>query len=78
MATTLQPGKISVIRRSVTIHGRTWAVEVLSVDRDRWRARLATRGTANAVMPFYGQTPEEACDRLTAWLTRVAHSPARG
>jgi len=70
--TTLAPTRATQpIRRTQEIHGRSYVVEVLAVDQDRWRARLAQRGTTNAVMPFYGATPDEAVARLVGWLSRV-------
>jgi len=55
-----------------TIGGRPYHIEVTSVS-DRWRAQLARKpGMPTAMMPFYGQTPEEAARQLTAWLT-LAH-----
>lgn len=59
------------IRQTENINGRPYVVEVLLVDRNRWRARLAQHGTTNALMPFYGTTPDEAIEQLTGWLRRV-------
>ncbi|HKH73730.1 MAG TPA: hypothetical protein VKA59_20370 [Vicinamibacterales bacterium] len=40
---------------------------------NRWRAQLARKpGMPTAMMPFYGETPEEAASQLTAWLS-LAH-----
>lgn len=40
---------------------------------DRWRAQIARRpGTLSALMPFYGQTADEAATRLVRWLS-LAH-----
>lgn len=64
------------LRLTELVNGRAYAIEVLPVGRDRWRAQLANRGTTTAVMPFYGATPTEAAAQLAAWLTRV--SAARG
>lgn len=71
MTTTQLPSAAKPIRMTENINGRSYAVEVLPVAADRWRARLAQHGTTNAVMPFYGATPAEAVQRLSAWLTRV-------
>lgn len=60
------------IRVTEQINGRPYAIEVLPVDSDRWRARLAQRGTTNAVMPFYGTTPDEAISQLAKWIARVS------
>ena len=71
MTTMARTRAAEPIRRLQEINGRTYAIEALPVDRDRWRARLAQSGTTNALMPFYGTTPDEAIDQLTAWLLRV-------
>lgn len=71
MMTTARTSTAKRIRVCEDINGRSYSIEVLSVDRNRWRARLAQRGTTNAVMPFYGSTPDEAVALLTQWLTRV-------
>ena len=56
-----------------TVNGRPVVIEALPVDQNRWRARIArTHGGPTAVMPFYGATADEAVERLTGWLTRVA------
>ena len=55
-----------------TIGGRLYQIEATPVS-NRWRAQLRrTPGTPTAMMPFYGQTPEEAARQLAAWLT-LAH-----
>jgi hypothetical protein len=55
-----------------TIAGRAYQIEVTPVS-NRWRAQLRRLpGMPTAMMPFYGQTPEEAARQLTAWLT-LAH-----
>jgi hypothetical protein len=54
------------------IAGRAYHIEVTPVS-NRWRAQLRRLpGMPTAMMPFYGQTPEEAAQLLTAWLT-LAH-----
>jgi hypothetical protein len=82
MTTMARQRAAQPIRRMQEINGRTYAIEALPVERDRWRARLAQRGTTNALMPFYGATPDEAIEHLTAWLLRVSRpsppSPPRG
>lgn len=58
-----------------TIGGRDYQIEVTLV-RDRWRAQIRRGpGMPTALMPFYGQTPNEAAQRLSHWLT-LAHSAA--
>ncbi len=55
-----------------TIAGRAYHIEVSPVS-DRWRAQLKrAAGVPTAMMPFYGQTPDEAARLLTNWLT-LAH-----
>ena len=54
------------------IEGRAYHIEVTHVS-NRWRAQLQrTQGLPTALMPFYGQTPDEAAQLLTKWLT-LAH-----
>ena len=61
-----------VHRFEETIGGRTYHIEVMAVS-NRWRAHLRrTPGVPTAMMPFYGQTPDEAAQLLTRWLT-LAH-----
>ena len=58
-----------------TIAGRPYRIEVTPVS-NRWRAQLVRKpGMPTAMMPFYGQTPEEAAGQLTAWLS-LAHRRA--
>jgi hypothetical protein len=55
-----------------TIGGRPYQIEVMPVS-NRWRAQLRRNpGMPTAMMPFYGQTPEEAAGQLAAWLS-LAH-----
>jgi len=64
---------VKVIRFEETINGRTYVIEVLAVDRNRWRAQLVRRpDRATAVMPFYGMTADEAAKNLSGWLQRAA------
>jgi hypothetical protein len=66
-----------VQRISESIGGRTVHIEVSRVARDRWRAHIVRMpGIPAAMMPFYGQTPDEAARLLTDWLTR-AHQQVR-
>ncbi|MGH9346930.1 MAG: hypothetical protein ACRD26_06640 [Vicinamibacterales bacterium] len=51
-----------------TIGGRTYQIEVTLVS-NRWRAQIRrTPGMPTALMPFYGQTPDEAARQLSQWL----------
>jgi hypothetical protein len=55
-----------------TIGGRPYLIEVTPVS-NRWRAQLLrSPGVPTAMMPFYGQTPDEAARQLANWLT-LAH-----
>jgi len=55
-----------------TIGGRAYQIEVTPVS-NRWRAQLRRApGMPTAMMPFYGQTPDEAARQLWQWLT-LAH-----
>ena len=61
-----------VHRFEETIAGRAYQIEVTPVN-DRWRAQIRRLpGMPTALMPFYGQTPDEAARQLTQWLT-LAH-----
>jgi hypothetical protein len=60
-----------VHRFEETIAGRAYRIEVSPVS-DRWRAQLTrVPGIPTAMMPFYGNTPDEAARHLTAWLTKA-------
>ena len=57
------------------INDRRYVIEATLVDPDRWRAYLVgARGGSAALMPFYGETPEQAVERLADWLA-LAHRP---
>ena len=59
-----------------SIAGRPYLIEVSFVALDRWRACIVKApGVPTALMPFYGQTPDEAAGQLRQWLTR-AHARA--
>ncbi len=56
------------------IGGRTFHIEVAPVTGTpvRWRAQIRLAGRVpTAMMPFYGQTPEEAAQGLSRWLALV-------
>ena len=66
----------AVHRFEESIAGRVYRIEVAAVSEDRWRAHIARQpGVPNAIMPFYGRTPDEAARQLSEWLTR-AHERA--
>jgi len=55
-----------------TIHGRSYVIVVHPVGPARWRAEVSrTPGATTALMPFYGQTPDEAARQLAGWLERA-------
>ena len=65
-----------VLRFEESIAGRPYQIEVAAVAKDRWRANIVRRpGMPTALMPFYGSTPDEAAQHLSAWLAR-AHERA--
>jgi len=54
------------------IAGREYLIEVALVAENRWRAQIVRiPGLPTALMPFYGQTPDEAAAQLSNWLTRA-------
>ena len=58
------------------INDRRYVIEATLVDPDRWRAYLVgVSGGPAALMPFYGETPEQAVERLADWLALAHHSP---
>jgi hypothetical protein len=62
---------VNVHRFQETIGGRPYKIEVTAVGT-RWRAQLQRLpGIPAALMPFYGQTPDEAAQLLTHWLTQA-------
>ena len=59
------------------IGGHTYQIEVTPVS-NRWRAQLRRGpGMPTAMMPFYGQTPDEAANQLMKWLS-LAHQRCAG
>ena len=63
---------MTVHRFEETIGGRTYQIEVTPVS-NRWRAQIQrVPGMPTALMPFYGQTPDEAARQLSQWLL-LAH-----
>jgi hypothetical protein len=64
---------VKVHRFEELIGGRAYQIEVTPVS-NRWRAQLRRLpGMPTAMMPFYGQTPDEAARQLAQWLA-LAHS----
>jgi hypothetical protein len=68
---TRHRNNVNIVRINEVINGKPYVIEVLSVDRDRWRAHIVRYGTTTALMPFYGATPDEAALQLTRWLSRA-------
>ena len=63
---------VNVHRYEEHIAGRKYLIEVSAVSQTRWRAQIARLpGMPTAMMPFYGQTPEEAAGELREWLLLV-------
>ena len=68
---------VTVHRYEEHIAGRTYQIEVSPVSASRWRAQIARRpGMPTSLMPFYGQTPDEAARELSKWLSLVS-TPVR-
>jgi len=66
----------AVHRFEESIGGRTYQIEVVPIDPQRWRAYIVrVPGVPTALMPFYGPTPDQACGSLCDWLMR-AHARA--
>lgn len=66
----------STVRLEEEIGGRSYRIEVSRVARSNWRAQVITvYGSPAALMPFYGETPDDAAQNLVAWLSR-AHRAA--
>lgn len=54
------------------IAGREYTIEVARVADNRWRAQIVKLpGIPTALMPFYGNTPDDAAAQLSEWLTRA-------
>ncbi len=65
----------AVCRFQETIGGRVYNIEASRVRTDRWRAQIMRLpGTPTALMPFYGETADEAARLLFEWLTRAHRS----
>ena len=64
--------RVAIYRFEETIGGQPYLIEVEAVAANRWRAGIVRRpGMPTALMPFYGATPADAAERLTAWLARA-------
>jgi hypothetical protein len=70
--------EVNAITFQETIHGRSYVIVVLPVGPGRWRAEVSrTPGATTALMPFYGQTPDEAARQLASWLERAGSRAPR-
>ena len=68
---------MNVHRFEEVINGREYLIEVSNVGFNKWRAQIArAAGGSRAMMPFYGETPDEAAKRLSRWLS-IAHGQGR-
>jgi hypothetical protein len=64
---------VTVHRYEEEIAGRLYLIEVAPVSPTQWRAQIARRpGMPTSLMPFYGQTPDEAARELSKWLSLVS------
>jgi len=76
--TTPQNPDAAPVRKTHTIHGRSYVIEVRAVAQDRWRAQIArTPGGMTSLMPFYGTTPDDAALQLVSWLARAGAGPRK-
>ena len=67
---------MTVQRYEETINGREYRIEVSAVG-NQFRAQIARApGGSGAMMPFYGQTPDEAVELLSRWLVLNHARPA--
>jgi hypothetical protein len=63
---------MNIHRFEETIGDRVYQIEAARVHTKRWRAQIVRiPGMPTALMPFYGETPDEAARRLKQWLTRA-------
>ena len=68
---------VTVHRFDENINGQSYAIEVMLVHEDRWRAYLVrVPGGPTALMPFYGTTPQDAAGQLRHWLSLAHHAAA--
>ena len=68
------PDLVTVVRHRLerTIAGRSFVIEVTWVGENRWRAHIVRiPGVPTAMMPFYGETPDQAATNLSDWLDRA-------
>ena len=68
---------MNVLHFEEIINGRAYLIEVSPVGVDRWRAQIVrTPGGSAALMPFYGESPDEAATQIFSWLSRAAFPAA--
>jgi hypothetical protein len=59
------------------IAGQYYLIEATWVAEKRWRAAIVRiPGVPTAMMPFYGETPDQAAANLTNWLDRAHQNQA--
>jgi hypothetical protein len=64
---------VTVHHYEENIAGRKYFIEVSPVTASRWRAQIVRRpGMPTSLVPFYGQTPDEAARELSKWLSLVS------
>src|SRR5687768_8805181 len=69
----IRPSIVTTHTYEKEIAGRLYLIEVSPVAASRWRAQIARRpGMPTSLMPFYGQTPDEAARELSKWLSLVS------
>lgn len=67
----------TAFRYDEQINDHTYRILVSQVRSGTWRAQVVTpHGGPTAVMPFYGDSPEQAREQLASWIAR-AHRSAR-
>ncbi|HIA49144.1 MAG TPA: hypothetical protein EYN90_00945 [Acidobacteria bacterium] len=68
---------MNIHRFEEVINGREYKIEVSLVSSTTWCAKLGSvPGGASALMPFYGDTPDDAAQQLKNWLA-LAHRNAQ-
>ena len=78
LTTARRRSNVNVHRFEEIINGRSYRIEVSSVDAGQWRAQIVrVPGGSAALMPFYGKTPDEAAKHLSRWLS-IVHGQSRG
>jgi hypothetical protein len=67
-----------VQRYEKVIGGRTYNIEASLVRENHWRAQIVRLpGMPTALMPFYGNTADEAARQLSRWLALAYREPQK-